>query len=173
MKNKPIAQLFIDDANMFFAQKNMGWFIDWRKISVYFSKQYSISQANYYTGLGADIAKRQSYFQRLEKSGYSVITKPLKKIFINKDKYILKANVDVEIATDLIYFRSNFDIAILFSGDSDFEYVVKRLQKEGKSIIVCAQNRGLSRELRNCADKVILLGTIRKKIELKKDLPPK
>lgn len=170
-KNKPKATIFIDDANMFFAQKNMGWFIDWKKIYGCFSKKYQITSARYYAGVNKNEPKRQKYFAKLRSNGYMVIAKPLKKIYLEKDKFMYKANVDVEITADLVFERDEYDVAILFSGDSDFEYVIKKLQKIDKKIVVCAPNRGLSIELRRTANEIVLIGQIRREIELKKDPP--
>ena len=44
--------LFMDGANMYYAQKKLGWFIDFRKVMNYFGQgaDTEISEAYYYTG---------------------------------------------------------------------------------------------------------------------------
>lgn len=162
---KPEANIYIDGANMFYAQQKMGWFIDYRKIVDYLKKDYRIVKMNFYIGVKANDQKAQKFNRRLENYGFKIIAKPLKKIHLSKNKYIYKANFDVEIAVDLIQDSNNFQTAILFSGDSDFEYVIKRLKQKDKNVIICSSRSALARELMQVASKVILLGNIRKEIE--------
>ena len=44
-----------------------------------------------------------------------------------------KCNFDVEMSVDIINNKDNFDTLVLFSGDSDFEYLIKNLSKVGKT----------------------------------------
>lgn len=55
---------------------------------------------------------------------------------------------------------NEFDIAVLFSGDSDFEYLVKLLHKQGKKLYVYSSKKTLSWELKLSADKYFLLENI-------------
>ncbi|KKQ66387.1 MAG: hypothetical protein A2626_02620 [Candidatus Nealsonbacteria bacterium RIFCSPHIGHO2_01_FULL_38_55] len=59
---------------------------------------------------------------RLEKSGFKVISKPLKKIYLDNGRrnFIYKCNFDVEIARDVIRNLNGIDLVILASSDSDF-----------------------------------------------------
>lgn len=165
------AKIYIDGANMFYAQQKMGWFIDWQKLIRYLGTGYRIEESRYYTGLKLNDQRMMSFTNRLKKYGYLVVTKRLKKIYVspeervNKHKYIYKANFDVEICVDMLLERDSFQIAILFSGDSDFEYLVRKLQKFGKRVIACGTERSISRELKTAADECILLGDIRSDIE--------
>ncbi|MGB5934043.1 MAG: NYN domain-containing protein [Anaerolineae bacterium] len=69
-------------------------------------------------------------------------TKPLKKIAIDKDHpywklygytFVYKANFDVEMTADILLERADLDCVILFSGDSDFAELGKRLGDLGKA----------------------------------------
>ena len=59
---------------------------------------------------------------RLEKSGFEVITKPLKKIYTDRSKneFKNKCNFDVEITRDVIRNLEKFEVALVASSDSDF-----------------------------------------------------
>ena len=48
----------------------------------------------------------------------------------------------------MIFDRTNIDEYILFSGDSDFDYVVKRLRDVGKRFTVYSSKKVLSWELK-------------------------
>lgn len=163
----PKAKIYIDGANMFYAQQKMGWFIDWRKTIDWFKRKYQIMAVQYYIGVKKGDTRAQKFNNRLKKYGFEVKTKPLKKIYLSKDKYIYKANFDVEIAIDLVIEKEKYDNAILFSGDSDFEYAVAKLHSFGKKVIVCCSRRALSKELTKAADRCFLLGDLRGEIEYK------
>ncbi|PJB50901.1 hypothetical protein CO101_03480 [Candidatus Berkelbacteria bacterium CG_4_9_14_3_um_filter_39_23] len=168
MKNitkKQKTKVYIDGANIFYAQQKMGWFIDWQKIIKWLNTSYQVIDLKFYTGVKQDDKKSQKFNSRLESYNYQVIAKPLKKICFSKGKFIYKANFDVEMAVDLILEKDEFQIVILFSGDSDFDYVIKKLRKFNKKVIVICAKHALSSELQKTASKCLLLGEFRKEIE--------
>jgi uncharacterized LabA/DUF88 family protein len=68
-----------------------------------------------------------------------------------------KANFDVEITTDILRSFEKVDVVILFSGDSDFNYLVKILRHDKKQVRVYSSRKTLSWELRLSANKHIFL----------------
>lgn len=68
---------------------------------------------------------------------------------------IIKGNLDTEIVLDMVNTVDNYDVAFLFSGDSDFERAVDLLRSRGKRIYVVTARAQLSRELSYVADKPI------------------
>ncbi len=159
-------KVYIDGANVFYAQKKMGWVLDWAKIKNYLTKNYSITEWWYYQGVKENDEKMGKYLKYLDKIGFRVITKPVKKIKIGKQNLfqqqenygeIYKCNFDVEITADMIFDRQHIDLYILFSGDSDFDYVVKRLRDVGKKIIVYSSRKVLSWELKLAVNKYYFL----------------
>lgn len=176
MKNKNITKtkafVCVDGANMFYAQQKMGWFIDWQKIKNWLSKEYKINKIVFYSGLKKNDSGMIKFLNKLKKYGFIVKTKPLKKIYIDHNKFVYKANFDVEISVDALLEKGNFDYLILFSGDSDFEYLVNNLKILGKKVVVVSSSRALSYELKNIANKFFLLGGIRKEIQLIKSPRP-
>ena len=68
-----------------------------------------------------------------------------------------KANFDVEITADILNSISETDLIILFSGDSDFAYLVKLLHKKGKKLYVYSSRKTLSWELKLSADRYIFI----------------
>ena len=123
-KNKS-AGIFVDEANLFYSQKTLGWHVDWRKVLEFLKQFYDIKIAQYYMGMPL---QKESYERnilikaRLEKDGFKVISKPLKKIYTDNQKknFIYKCNFDVEITRDVIRNLDKIDIALLASSDSDF-----------------------------------------------------
>jgi len=119
------AGIFIDEANLFYSQKALGWHVNWQKVLEFFKQSYKIEIARYYMGMPF---KKQAYEEniliknRLKKSGFEVITKPLKKIYLNgqKKEFKYKCNFDVEITRDVIRNLDKIDLVLLASSDSDF-----------------------------------------------------
>jgi uncharacterized LabA/DUF88 family protein len=119
------AGIFVDEANLFYSQKSLGWHIDWQKVLDFFRKIYDIKITQYYMGMPF---KRETYERnvliknRLEKQGFTIVTKPLKKIYLDSQKqnFIYKCNFDVEIARDIINNLDQIDLVLLASNDSDF-----------------------------------------------------
>ena len=156
-KQKQKIKVYIDGANMFYAQKKLGWTIDWKKVRDIMQTEYDVVEIKYYTGIKKGDEKMAKYLKYLDKVNFTVITKPLKTIKIDKNHHLnklynytemYKSNFDVEITTDMIFDRQNIDELILFSGDSDFRYMVDRLNDVGKKVIVYSSRKTLSWELK-------------------------
>jgi len=166
---KPKAKVFIDGANMFYTQKSLGWTISWKNVISFLENKFDVLETRYYTGLKEDDNKMLKYLRYLDKIGFSTITKILKKIKISNTgetaHFIFKANFDVEITADILLDKSKLDGIIIFSGDSDFGYLVKKLKDIGKLVYIFSSRRTISWELKLIASNVIYLEDIRKEIQ--------
>ena len=160
--NKLKAKVYIDGANIFYTQRKLKFSIDWVKMRNYLSEERDILEMPYYVGIKENDEKMNSYLRYLDAIGVSTVTKPLKIIKIDKDhilekvknfKEIYKCNFDVEMTTDILLDRSMVDEIILFSGDSDFDYLIKKLHDVGKSVTVFSSRKMISWELKMSARK--------------------
>ena len=59
-----------------------------------------------------------------------------------------KADFDVEISVDAVSWQKNFDTFVLFSGDSDFLYLLAYLKKMKKRILILSRRGHIANELR-------------------------
>jgi Uncharacterized conserved protein len=80
--------------------------------------------------------------------GVTVIKKAVKQL---KDGS-MKGNLDVDLAMDCLLTKDNYDVAILVTGDSDFEKLINVLRTFGKQIIVVSTKDSSSIELVNVCD---------------------
>jgi len=167
-------KIYIDGANMFYTQKKLGWILDWAKIKKLIEKEKEVLEWRYYVGVKKEDDKMQGYLKYLDAIGFYAFIKPLKKIKIKngesafapyKTRYIFKANFDVEIATDILLDKSKIDEIIIFSGDSDFEYLVKKLKNTGKNVSVFSSRKTISWELKLAASDIVYLEDIKGKIQ--------
>lgn len=159
------AMVFIDAANIELSAKDLGFKIDYRKLYKYLTKDYQINFLGFYT-VRFETKEHDNFLTVLKKSGYKLVTKPLKVIKSRDRKLgdIRKANFDVEIAVDAMKFRNSYKTMVLFSGDSDFDYLIKELKKEGKKIIVVSLSHHISKELIESSDYYLDLKKIKKQI---------
>lgn len=146
--------VFLDGANFFFMQKEkLGWFADPRRLLEYISTKGEINEAFYYIGQDAPPASRQQAFlDALPGMGYSLVSKQIKTIYDTKTGTSKrKANLDIEIVLDMFNTIEHYDMAVLVSGDGDFERALQLLRARGKQLLVIATDGFIARELRSVA----------------------
>ncbi|MBI4600298.1 NYN domain-containing protein [Candidatus Uhrbacteria bacterium] len=124
LKGKTVA-LFVDEANIFYSQKALGWRIEWKRACDFLKDRCTLSSSRYYMGMPLDKNQYERNVivkDRLQKCGFEIVTKPLKKIYIDSEKKraIYKCNFDVEITRDVIRTLDNTDVVLVASSDSDF-----------------------------------------------------
>ena len=167
-------KVYIDGANIFYVQKALGWSIDWQKVKNLLSESYDVVEFRYYTGVKPNDEKMMKYLRYLDRIGFTSITKPLKTIKLrDNDKlkkisgfnHIHKSDLDVEMTTDILLDRGELDCIILFTGDSDFTYLVKTLKNLGKKVLVFSSRRMLSWELKLACSKYHFLDDLEEKLK--------
>jgi uncharacterized LabA/DUF88 family protein len=116
-------------------------------------KYGEIVDAYYYIGQDAPPeAKQKAYLDALPNMGYSLVSKQIKTIFdVKTGSTKKKANLDIEIVLDMFNTIDNYDIAILVSGDGDFERPLQLLKSRGKQFKVIATEKFVAREIRSAA----------------------
>jgi uncharacterized LabA/DUF88 family protein len=149
--------MFVDGANMDLAARLAGYFVDYRKAQQFFLAHGLFYAAYYYIAdYTAQDPMQQRYLDFLAHSNFIVRRKAVKAIRDQETgERVLKANVDTELVIDLINTADNYDLAFLFSGDSDFERAVDLLRSRGKRVYIVTSRQTISRELSYVADKPI------------------
>lgn len=159
--------LFVDGANMFYLQRKLGFHIDYKKLLDYFTEGRELYNAFYFTGLNAPSeVKDRKFLEAMTYIGYTVRTKHIKEIVDSESgETIQKANLDIEIVIDMFNTVDQYDVAVLLSGDGDFERAVELIRTKGKRIIAASTKGMASYELVNAVDKYVDLALIRDRIE--------
>jgi len=174
MVEKTKTKVYIDGANMFYTQRKLDWSFDWKKVKNYIETNKEVIEWKYYVGVKDDDEKIQKYLRYLNAVGFNTFTKPLKKIRISdnetlfeiyKTDYIYKANFDVEITTDILLDKARIDEIIIFSGNSDFQYLVRKLKDAGKKVSVYSSRKTISWELKLEASNIFYLEDIKNQIK--------
>lgn len=158
--------LFIDGANVYAAAKRLGWNFDHRKILEHFAELGTLHNAFYYTAVPMPMDDKQKRFiDALTYMGYTVRTRPLRENTDDTGDSYRRASLDIELVTDLLTTTDRFDVAVLLTGDGDFERPVEVLRARGKRVLVACIPEMTSYELRNAADEYIDLRDIREAVE--------
>src|SRR3989338_5089406 len=106
--DKPKAKAYIDGANIFYTQRKLGWFVDWKRTKAYLNKTGDVLEMRYYTGVKDGDRKRANYLRYFDHIGVTTVTKPFKKIR-TPEGYIFKSNFDVEMTADILLDRTMLD----------------------------------------------------------------
>lgn len=164
--------VFIDASNVWQAQKVKGCMFDLEKLKKYLSKIYNVNSSYYYyyTAYPAngtrsyDTDSKHKFFTYLKKGlGFVVRKKELKRIITGTEAGNVvqeKGNMDVEMTIDAIHYKERFDVAIFFTGDSDFLALITYLRNAGKKVYVYSSRNNVSSELRTGADGYVDILTI-------------
>lgn len=164
LKIKGKIAVFIDAANLELSAKDRGFKVDYKKLNKWLNELGRIKYIGFFT-VRFDNKRHDKFLTVLKKTGYKLITKPLKLIRDKNKGHLRKANFDVEIAVEVMKRIKDFDTLVLFSGDSDFDYLLKEVKAQGKQTIVVSMKYHIAKELVERADRYIDLRKIRKVIE--------
>lgn len=145
--------IFIDAANIELSAKDLGLKIDYKKLMIHFAKSGQIVYTGFYT-VRFENKAHDGFLTVLKRTGYTLVTKPLKIIRSKTPEsgHLRKANFDVEIAVDAVVRIDDYDTMVLFSGDSDFAYLVKTLRRKSKKVVVVSLKYHVAKELIESAD---------------------
>jgi len=159
-----IVHVFIDASNIWQAQKAKGRSFDYEKLKKFLRTKYSADsiQVSYYTAYPAlgtrdyDLDGKIKFYIFLKKGlGFNVVKKELKRIKIitpEGERIQEKGDMDVEITVDAMHSSSKFNIAVFFTGDSDFLALVTYLKNIGKKVYIFSSKNNISNELRTGAN---------------------
>jgi len=159
---QPAIYVFIDASNLWAAQKVKGKMFDFQKLKIFLKNKYGAKEIKifYYSAYPADGTREYSidgkhrFFTYLKKGlGFIVRKKELKRIAVHADNgggdfFEEKGNMDVEMTIDALHHMSKYNIAVLFSGDSDFLALVNYLKHGRKKVYIYSSKNNVSEELR-------------------------
>jgi hypothetical protein len=101
----------------------------------------------------------------MRRNGFRVVQKELKTFYDGTRK----ANLDVEIAVDMLSLAGRYDTAVLVSGDEDFVYAVNAVAYKGCRVEIVGFRSNTAPKLIDVADCFIDLGEIAEKV--RKEFP--
>lgn len=186
---------FIDAANIFYGgERSMHFRIDYARLMAYLREKMGVTKVFYYAGVDVDTYKaeegkkidldklvkyyeadktlpeahlnRAKFCRDLEKMGYDLRIKATKVFKDAEGTTTTKANCDVDLTFDLMRYMSQYNEAVILSGDGDFVPVVEYLKNKHKKIRVLARAERTAREMKELAgNDFVDFKSIRKEIE--------
>lgn len=161
MKKKKTVYAFIDSQNLNLGVQSQGWKLDWSKFRQYLRNKYNVINAYLFIGYKPG---NEALYTSLQEMGYLVILKPTMEL----PGGTVKGNVDAELVLHTIIQFTNYDKAIVVSGDGDFHCLVEYLANEDKLFHLMAPNKHYSRLLREFNNYVLRIDLLRSSLEMKK-----
>jgi uncharacterized LabA/DUF88 family protein len=153
--------IFIDAANLFYAASHLEIEIDYIKLLRYLTTDARLLRSFFYTGVDRGNDKQHGFLLWMSHNGYRVISKEIAHLPNGETK----ANLDVEIAIDMLTLAESYDTAVLLSGDGDFTYALNAVSYRGKRVEVVGLRSMTHDRLIDVADRYVDLDEIKKKIQ--------
>jgi uncharacterized LabA/DUF88 family protein len=175
---KPNTYAFIDSQNLNLGTQRMGWKLDWRKFRQYLADEHGVTKAYMFIGY---MSENESLYEYMYELGFLVVLKPTVDVSAKpsaptetdvnvvkepeeKEKSIVKGNVDAELVLYAMKEIPNYDQAIIVSGDGDFFSLAEYLEEQGKLSHILTPNWQYSSLLKPFDAKIIRLDQMRKQL---------
>ena len=152
--------VFIDGNNLFHAARFHNIDIDYNKLLRVLLGDGRLLRAFFYTGVDVGAERQQGFMLWMRRNGFRVVQKELKTFYDGTRK----ANLDVEIAVDMLSLAGRYDTAVLVSGDEDFVYAVNAVAYKGCRVEIAGFRSNTAPKLIDVADYFIDLGEIAEKV---------
>jgi uncharacterized LabA/DUF88 family protein len=155
--------VFIDGSSLYSASRLLGFDIDFKLLRQEFMKRGKLLRIFYYTALieGDDRSPIQPLVDWLSYNGYTLVTKVAREYIDNNGHRKVKGNMDVELTVNALEAAEHVDHIVLFSGEGNFQPLVKALQRRGCRVSVVSTLRSqpplIANDLRRQADSFIEL----------------
>jgi uncharacterized LabA/DUF88 family protein len=161
LENRGRVAIFVDGSNLFYAALQLNIEIDYTKLLARLTGGSRLLRSFFYTGVDRTNEKQQGFLLWMRRNGYRVIAKDL----IQLPDGSKKANLDVEIAVDMMALVGSYDTAVLVSGDGDLAYAVDAVSYRGVRVEVVSLRSMTSDSLINVSDRYIDLENVKEEIQ--------
>lgn len=133
----------------------LGFVVDWYKIFTYLKEKWNCDKIFFYSGIANGDSETALEYKELSELGYIVHAKPYF-IYRNPDQIVKiecpkckteiihkvnkgtkwKSNCDVEFSVDAMNHIEKGVEYLFFTGDGDFEYLVRDVVKKGANVYI-------------------------------------
>ncbi len=165
---------FIDSQNLNVSTQKFGWKMDWKKFRQWLTDTYGVTKAYMFIGY---IPEFESIYEQMHDAGYAVVLKPTFDMTKPRpeeaekvegaepeEKKPVKGNIDAELVLWAMKEMSNYDKAIIVSGDGDFYCLVEYLEAKKRLKHVLAPNAHYSQLYNRYEEYVVRLDQHRREL---------
>ncbi len=145
-------------------RKLLGFLIDWHKLFSYLKKEWKCDKVFFYTGIDEGDVETADEYDSLSKAGCIMRAKTLfsykkpdrtisiKCVACGKENveivdmgYNRKSNCDVDLTVDAMEAAGQDREFLIFTGDGDFEYLIRKVVEKGTKVYVVSSNAGIKK----------------------------
>lgn len=179
--DKPRVYAFIDSQNLNLGVQKFGWKLDWRKFRKFLESNYGVTKAYMFIGY---IPEFEAMYEQMHDLGYAIVLKPtfdmtkprpeivetsetdktLKPVEPEEKKPV-KGNIDAELVLWAMKELSNYDKAIIVSGDGDFYSLVEYLEAKGRLLHLLAPSGYYSSLYNKYENYIVRVDKFRRQLE--------
>ena len=159
--NQERIAIFIDGSNLFYAATHLNIEINYIKLLRCLTKKRRLLRAYFYTAIDNTNKKQQGFLLWMRRNGYRVVAKEL----IEHPDGSRKANLEVELAVDMLTLARYCDTLVLLSGDGELTYAVDAVSYQGVLVEVVSLGLMTSDSLFKVADSYTDLAKIKHDIQ--------
>ncbi|HEX9989487.1 MAG TPA: NYN domain-containing protein [Chloroflexia bacterium] len=140
--------VFVDVSNLFYSAKSAGVEVNYCRLLEHAVAGRDLIRASAYTGVDPENPNQRKFIDFLRANGYKVICKDIHKYEGGR----IKANLDIEMAVDIMLHSENLDVVVIVSGDGDFVRLIEAVQMKGVRCEVIGFGISTSNDLIEVAD---------------------
>lgn len=159
---------FIDSANLHLGIAGQGWALDYKRFRKYLYDKYAVQRAYMFIGFDPN---QKNLYTNLQSWGYILDHKPILKLKNGK----IKGNCDAELVLRCMIDYSDFEKAVIVSGDGDYHCLIKYLMEQEKlEKVISPSPKGCSdllKRLMGESNNIDFLSEKQAKLEFKKSRP--
>lgn len=181
----PRVFVFIDSQNLNVGVQKFGWKMDWRKFRRFLADKFGVTRAYMFIGY---VPEFEAMYEQLHEAGYAIVLKPTFDLTKprpealseeghqdnqkthqddGEEKKPIKGNIDAELVLWAMKEMSNYDKAIIVSGDGDFYSLVEYLESKGRLLHILTPNGHYSSLYNRYESYVLRLDNFRKELAYK------
>jgi uncharacterized LabA/DUF88 family protein len=146
---------------LFYAATHLNIEINYTKLLRCLTKKRRLLRAYFYTAIDNTNKKQQGFLLWMRRNGYRVVAKEL----IEHPDGSRKANLEVELAVDMLTLARYCNTLVLLSGDGELTYAVDAVSYQGVQVEVVSLGLMTSDSLFKVADSYTDLAKIKHDIQ--------
>lgn len=166
---RPEVYAFIDSQNLNVGTQKFGWKMNWARFRKFLSEEYGVTKAFMFIGY---IPENESLYEQMHDAGYMVVLKPTFDVTKPRDedqpeeeKKPVKGNIDADLVLWAMKEMSNYQKAIIVSGDGDFYSLVEYLESKKRLLHILTPSGHYSQLYNRYEQYVVRLDKFRKILE--------
>jgi uncharacterized LabA/DUF88 family protein len=150
---------YIDGANLYEANKELGWKLDYFRFRIWLKDKYSVTRAYLFMGM---IPKYAPLYTKLQEAGFTLVFKQT--VYDGNGKPKGNCDADLVLQTICDYYERRCDKAIIVSSDGDYASTVKFLMERERIEAIVSPSNNCSILIKRTKVPIVYLDGIKKKI---------